>query len=183
MADSVSVAGYIAQQLGDDGAHDQMRLQKLLYYSQGWSLAWTGRRLFNDEFQAWVGGPVVPSVYKIAGKRRLPMNVALPAAQRAIVDAVVGFYGAMTGPELSALTHAESPWVEARGDLPAERRSTRPVTVDSIRRYFGTRTLTGEPRPKRPAVIDDQLLRDDVLEAGKRATIRWKAALDELANR
>src|SRR5262245_32067863 len=40
-----------------------LRLQKLLYYAQGWSLAQRGVALFPDKIEAWALGPVVPNVY------------------------------------------------------------------------------------------------------------------------
>src|SRR5580704_12809669 len=41
-----------------------LRLQKLLYYVQGWSLALRGRPAFDDEIEAWTLGPVVPEIYR-----------------------------------------------------------------------------------------------------------------------
>jgi len=38
-------------------------LQKLVYYTQAWHLAITGQPLFADRIEAWVHGPVVPSLY------------------------------------------------------------------------------------------------------------------------
>ena len=40
-----------------------LKLQKLLYYAQAWNLAIHSKLLFNDPIQAWVHGPVVPSVW------------------------------------------------------------------------------------------------------------------------
>ena len=40
-----------------------LRLQKLLYYVQGWSLAALGRPLFADRIEAWPEGPVVKELY------------------------------------------------------------------------------------------------------------------------
>jgi uncharacterized phage-associated protein len=40
-----------------------MKLQKLMYYAQGWSLAITDEPLFNEQIEAWQWGPVIRSVY------------------------------------------------------------------------------------------------------------------------
>ena len=46
-----------------------LRLQKLLYYAQGWHLAAFGRALFAGHIEAWKHGPVVQEVYPtFAGK-------------------------------------------------------------------------------------------------------------------
>lgn len=39
-------------------------LNKLLYFAQGHCLAETGRPLFDDDFEAWEYGPVIPSFYQ-----------------------------------------------------------------------------------------------------------------------
>jgi len=41
-----------------------LKLQKLLYYCQGWHLAYHEKVLFSDPIQAWVHGPAVPNVYR-----------------------------------------------------------------------------------------------------------------------
>ena len=44
-----------------------LKLQKLLYYAQAWSMVFFGRQrhLFADVPQAWVNGPVYPVIYNI----------------------------------------------------------------------------------------------------------------------
>ena len=41
-----------------------MKLQKLLYYVQGFHIAVFNRPLFNEDIEAWMYGPVVPAVYE-----------------------------------------------------------------------------------------------------------------------
>ena len=33
-----------------------LKLQKILYYVQGWSYVWDGKPMFNEEFEAWQYG-------------------------------------------------------------------------------------------------------------------------------
>lgn len=40
-----------------------MKLQKLLYFSQGAFLALHNKKLFKDKIKAWAHGPVIPNVY------------------------------------------------------------------------------------------------------------------------
>lgn len=56
-------AAYILQRF-DDGI-STMKLQKLLYLAQGWSLAITGRPLFDGGFEAWSSGPVNREIYEL----------------------------------------------------------------------------------------------------------------------
>ncbi len=56
----LNVAAYILQK---SGAMTTWKLQKLCYYSQAWSLAWTGEPLFNEDFEAWDNGLVCPILF------------------------------------------------------------------------------------------------------------------------
>src|SRR5690349_8592497 len=56
------VAAYILQKQGEITA---MKLQKLAYYSQAWSLVWDEEPLFRERIEAWANGPVLPSLYKL----------------------------------------------------------------------------------------------------------------------
>ncbi len=55
------VAAIILQECGEMTA---MKLQKLVYYSQAWSLVWDDAPSFPEEIQAWANGPVVPVLYE-----------------------------------------------------------------------------------------------------------------------
>ena len=41
-----------------------LKLQKMLYYEQGFHLAYFDTPLFEDEIEAWMYGPVIPAVYE-----------------------------------------------------------------------------------------------------------------------
>ena len=41
-----------------------LKLQKLLYFAQGWFMANYNMQLFNEGFEAWRLGPVVRSIYR-----------------------------------------------------------------------------------------------------------------------
>ena len=49
---------------GDAITH--LKVQKLVYYAQGWAMAYLGSPLFEEDIQAWAHGPVVPSVWGLA---------------------------------------------------------------------------------------------------------------------
>lgn len=42
-----------------------MKLHKLLYFAQGWSLAFLGEPLFDEEIHAWKSGPVIPVLFAL----------------------------------------------------------------------------------------------------------------------
>ena len=55
------VAAFILKKQGEMSA---MKLQKLVYYSQAWSLVWDEKPLFRAQIEAWANGPVVPPLYQ-----------------------------------------------------------------------------------------------------------------------
>lgn len=62
-ANIVDVAEYLLGHF--ENGISTMKLQKLLYLSQGWHLAITGSPLFAEEFEAWPSGPVNRVIYEL----------------------------------------------------------------------------------------------------------------------
>jgi uncharacterized phage-associated protein len=135
-------ANQLAEAIIDRKPHlTAMKLQKLLYYVEAWHLAVTNSPLFNDDvFRAYADGPVVEDVWrqrKDPGSRSKAGDVPeLTPTAEAILDLVMSEYGGRTGDELSALTHTEKPWVDARGNLPEGARSRNEISNESIARFF-----------------------------------------------
>ena len=122
----------------------RVKVQKLLYYCQGWHLATAGEALFEEPIEAWDLGPVVPAVFRADKYRAVAGDVReLDGAALNTVQWVVTRYGALRAKELIALTHAESPWkdVRARGDA----SGWAAISHDALRAWFSES-------------IDDQLL-------------------------
>ncbi len=126
MATAITVASYI---LATQGGMTAMKLQKLVYYSQAWSLVWRSQLLFEDAIEAWAAGPVVRSLYAVhrgrfhVSEADFPGNGdSLAADEREVIDVVTAHYGKYTAGQLSDLTHQEQPWQIARSGLrPTER--------------------------------------------------------------
>lgn len=177
MTTALAIARYLHDNKSLFGA---MQLQKLLYYSQAWSLAWTGKTLFNEEIEAWKNGPVVRSVYAWGKYGGFASADTLSPEAQALVDAVYEFYGRKDGSTLSDHTHQELPWLEAREGLSAGAASTKPLSQATMRRYFTKLSMSGAEQPVRPNVAmqaSDETVRQVV--SAQRA--RWREALDELA--
>jgi len=119
-----------------------MKLQKLLYYIQAWHLAITDRPLFEDDFLGFADGPVVYDVWKARqdySTRRHATTQTLPRLSddaSVIVDLVLAEYGGRSGDELSALTHTEAPWLQSREGLREGQQGRRPITKESMARFF-----------------------------------------------
>ncbi|WP_373453558.1 MULTISPECIES: Panacea domain-containing protein [unclassified Rhodococcus (in: high G+C Gram-positive bacteria)] len=119
-----------------------MKLQKLVYYSQAWHLAWTNRALFDDQIEAWANGPVTVSLYR---HHRGEFEVAvwplgdsgrLSTSESAVVKTVVETYGPLSSRVLSDQTHREDPWRLARGPSKAGERSDAQISPVVMRDYY-----------------------------------------------
>jgi uncharacterized phage-associated protein len=122
-----------------------LRLQKLLYYVQGWSLALRGRPAFDDEIEAWTLGPVVPEIYwqfkPVGALVIVPAQAGeqaiLPSSDARLVEVVWREYGKYSASELIRRTHAERPWTSARTGLAATAKSSAVVSKESLASFFG----------------------------------------------
>ncbi|MBL4613640.1 MAG: DUF4065 domain-containing protein [Magnetovibrio sp.] len=119
MAHVYDVARYILEQKPGITA---MKLQKLVYYSQAWSLVWDEAPLFPQSIKAWANGPVVGTLYGCHRGHFSVMPDMFPVqspqeitgAQGDTIQRVLEFYGDQTAQWLSDLTHMEDPWRKAR---------------------------------------------------------------------
>jgi uncharacterized phage-associated protein len=118
-----------------------LKLQKLVYYAQGFSLAITGEPLFAEPIEAWAHGPVVPILYrsfKQHGSESLPPpenGIDLDSYskdERDLLDEVFSVYGQFSASKLRNMTHAEPPWQDAYA------RGSSIITHESMRKYFLT---------------------------------------------
>jgi len=116
---------YLHREMFDESP-SPMKLQKLCYYAQGYALA-NGHELFPEDFQAWQHGPVIQSLYwKYQDYKWRQINNDVPELNTPHIDFlrdIVSAYGRYDGAALSTMTHRESPWLEARGDIPETQGS------------------------------------------------------------
>lgn len=114
-------------------------MQKLLYYAQGWHLAWFGRPLFSERIESWEMGPVVASFWADdEHDRPRPQPTALSDEAVAVVEYVVERYGQRTGNQLRDMSHRESPWRDAYGADAGLARSHAEISPESMISFFRT---------------------------------------------
>ena len=136
------VAAYILQKKGE---MTTLKLQKLLYYCQAWSLVWDEEPLFFEQIEAWANGPVVSTVF---AKHRNMFKVSasdidgnpekLTPTQIESIEAVLEFYGDKDSQWLSELTHMEEPWKNARGNLLPGVSSNNIITHAAMMEYYSS---------------------------------------------
>ena len=142
MASVFDVAAYL---LSKTGSMTGMKLQKLVYYAQAWSLVWDERPLFPESIKAWANGPVCPQLYRahqgcfMVDPGHISGNPsAIDPDGQETIDIVLKFYGQKTAQWLSDLTHSEEPWQEARRGLPLGERGNVEITHSSIADYYSS---------------------------------------------
>ncbi|AIQ99034.1 DUF4065 domain-containing protein [Pluralibacter gergoviae] len=143
MASVIDVAKYILEKTGQITA---MKLQKLVYYSQAWSLVWDEEEIFPDDFEAWANGPVNKRLYnkhrgmfKVSASDFSDGDISnLSEDHIETIDKVLDFYGDKTAQWLSNLTHKEAPWLEARGDMPPMASCSEVITKASMAEYYSS---------------------------------------------
>ena len=121
-----------------------LKLQKLLYYAQGFHLALYGDSLFKENLEAWNHGPVVREIYnrfKEYGASPLPRpddfdGQKYDDALSAFLDEVYDVYGQFSAWKLREMTHEETPWKDAYA------RNRGVISHDSMREYFKTQVVS-----------------------------------------
>ena len=141
MANVFNVAKYILEKCGDMST---MKLQKLCYYAQAWSLVWDDRPLFDEDFQAWANGPVCNELFqKTKGKFLVTASDETGGAgdltdnQKDTINKVIEYYEPHNAQWLSRLTHLEDPWKNARANLPEDAHSDAIISKESMALYYG----------------------------------------------
>ena len=114
------VAGYFLSKTDEDAsdAISNLKLQKLVYYAQGFCLAMYGRPLFQESIEAWQHGPVCTALYhkyKANGTLGIPASADVDFHKFSEEDAnlmneVYDVYGQFSAWKLRNMTHEEAPW-------------------------------------------------------------------------
>lgn len=119
-----------------------LKLQKMVYYAQAWSLALFNQPLLEEEIEAWAHGPVIPSLfnkYRGRGWENLEAPVKCPKFDKetdGLLKEVLEVYGKYDAKYLERLTHNEGIWNEVRAGLSPERASNRIISKKRMRSYY-----------------------------------------------
>ena len=142
MATVKQVAEYILHSFAQKEENDltNLKLQKLMYYIQGFNLALNNERLIDAGVEAWQHGPVFPEayhLYKSSGDSVIPFSKpsnhsAFTTDQIELMDEVIDIYGKYSGWTLRNMTHQESPWLKNESTGGA-------ISDDDLLEFFKTR--------------------------------------------
>ena len=112
MASANDVAAYLLQECGSMTA---MKMQKLVYYSQAWSLVWDDAPLFTERIEAWANGPVVPTLYK-QHRGKFTVSDWPSGNPDKLLDS----------------------WRDARAEIPDTERGNGEITLAAMVEYYGS---------------------------------------------
>jgi len=132
--------------LSKTGPMTTMKLHKFLYYAQGWSLVWEESPLFEDKIEAWVYGPVIPTLfayhrgqYKVCAADFYSASCdVFSDEQKETMDLVIEGLKDTPAYLLIEKTHSEKPWINARKGLKGDERGHREITHQAMSDYFAT---------------------------------------------
>ncbi len=121
-----------------------LKLQKLVYYAQAWSLVLRKKPLFYQEIEAWVSGPVVRDVwneYQVYQYGDIPVShhcdIEFEEDELEVLEEVWNTYGELSARHLQNLTHSELPWRNAREGLEPAEKSKNVISLDDMQSYYG----------------------------------------------
>lgn len=154
------------------------RLQKLMYFAQGWSLGIRNCNLFSERIEAWAQGPVTPYVYhampgvgmSFLGQNRFADAAELSADDSSFVDAVWEEFRKYTADELSDMTHRQPPWTSPRAGFPDGAWCDGEVTAEEMADFF-------ESQPVPPA-LKQYLADEEQRECEAAATLASRPPID-----
>lgn len=119
-----------------------LKLQKLLYYQQGFHLAYFDEPLFNEGIEAWTHGPVVPEVYRTykkygKGAIEIPEDTSdvidLSEEEESLFYDVYEAFNQYSATALVRMTHRETPWATTESDQGVE------ISHEKMAEFFKTK--------------------------------------------
>lgn len=124
----------------EEGYITDLKVNKLLYFAQAWSLVRLGRPLFDESIEAWPLGPVVPNVYNAFKKYKsnnitkvhgtYSPDIFSDEELQLLID-IQREYGKYAASTLVDMTHKKgSPWEQVYDG------SKHVISNDSIKEYF-----------------------------------------------
>ena len=140
---AMDIAKYFINELHPE----PLKLQKLLYFAQGFSYAFYDKELFNDDFEAWVHGPVIPSIYheyKSYEYNPIDLNYNLKEFSNDVIDLLEYIkknYAKYDAKYLEEITHKEEPWLLSHTGLDPDERSDKTIPKSNIAAYFTSYVL------------------------------------------
>ena len=103
---------------------DEMKLHKLLYFTQRESFVMLGKPMFSDKFEAWKYGPVMRCLRKANWQCQIQLSSPTDSEYIPVLEDTLRRYAPMDSWTLSNISHGETCWQKAKdretGSFPVE---------------------------------------------------------------
>ena len=137
MEDLMNVASYICSRYFSEfnSKIDEMKLHKLLYFSQRESLIQNGEPLFDAVFYGWKYGPILKEIRSAYRENSFYKTIPEAVVNRIlpIMNKIFEEYAGKSSWSLSRLTHGELSWKKSREGIPDGANSDNPMDLNDIR--------------------------------------------------
>lgn len=137
------VVNWFLSKTTDENPITHLALQKLLYFSQSWDMAWNKKWLFEEDCEAWVHGAVYRSVYEEFKKfkykplPRVSKESSLQKEEIEVLQFVLKYYyDVYTAKTLETICHLEEPYKIARSGYDEEDSCVEIIRKDDIKNYY-----------------------------------------------
>lgn len=149
--DSNHLVNYI---LVKGGSMSHLKIQKILFYIQAYHLAYFDEPIIDDNFEAWVHGPISRKVYNSAKDLSIlhseiqfvldegeedPNEIVsetLTQTQIELVNDVIEELKDLSGLQLENMTHSEFPWINARKGYDFGERCNVVISNEIIKNFY-----------------------------------------------
>lgn len=119
-----------------NGVHmDEMKMHKLMYFSQRESLMYNKEPLFNENFYGWKYGPVLTVVRSEFRLVNPFSNVEGTVSEKTVelLKNVLNRYGSLSSWKLSSLSHEEFSWKKSRVGLDAGEDGNVELSLEAMK--------------------------------------------------
>lgn len=130
-----------------------LKLQKLLFYCEAYHLAYFDKPLIEEEFEAWLHGPVCREVFEIYKSKAVLYsdlnfegnpekvrseikNVGLSSDQHSLINDVLSTLNTWTAFELENATHNEKPWIDARNGYASGEKCAVKISKETMMVFY-----------------------------------------------
>ena len=137
MEDLMNIASYIYNRYENENGNkiDEMKLHKLMYFSQRESLIQDNVPLFDAIFYGWKFGPILKEIRTAYKEDSFYKEVSQDVVMRIlpIMNKVFEEYATKDSWSLSRLTHGELSWKNSRIGVEEGSNSDNPMRLEDIR--------------------------------------------------
>ena len=137
------VVNWFLSQSNVENRITHLALQKLLYFTQGWSLALNNKCMFHDDCEAWVHGAVYRNVYEEFKKFKynplpyIDKKIELSPEEIVVLENVKKYYFEVYTPKtLELICHLEEPYKKIRMGYDETCKSEDIIPKELIKDYY-----------------------------------------------